>query len=281
MMSNAKIGTALVGGYLLGRTKKAKLAIGLGMFLAGKKLSLDPQQLLKMANSSPLLSGLNEQVRSELVGATKSAATSALTKRVSRLSDSLHERTRSLSDPDAVAEETVDSGKRAEKATKAKGAEALRSVTGTKAGRDRDEAWDEDDADIEFDEASPYEDEDAYGEDESDDLDEAEVEDGQVEPEEQDDQEGVEEERPAPTSRGRSRSAGTAKAAPAKSTASRRPATGSSSRPTSPGSRNQTSGSTSSATAGTRKKTPTQRSTKSAGTPRTGTGRQQKGDDRG
>ncbi|MDX6237683.1 MAG: hypothetical protein QOG10_2498, partial [Kribbellaceae bacterium] len=35
MMTNAKIGTALVGGYLLGRTKKAKLALGLGMFLAG------------------------------------------------------------------------------------------------------------------------------------------------------------------------------------------------------------------------------------------------------
>lgn len=33
MMNSAKTGVALVGGYFLGRTKKAKPAIGLGMFL--------------------------------------------------------------------------------------------------------------------------------------------------------------------------------------------------------------------------------------------------------
>ncbi|WP_405912191.1 hypothetical protein OG760_09900 [Streptomyces sp. NBC_00963] len=92
MTGNGKIGVALVGGYLLGRTKKAKLAIGLGMFLAGKKMSLDPAQLGKMVAGSPVLSSLNSQVRKELVEATKSAATSALTKRASGLADSLHER---------------------------------------------------------------------------------------------------------------------------------------------------------------------------------------------
>ena len=36
-MSDAvKIGSAIAGGYLLGRTKKAKKAIGLAMWLAGK-----------------------------------------------------------------------------------------------------------------------------------------------------------------------------------------------------------------------------------------------------
>ncbi|WP_328539065.1 hypothetical protein [Streptomyces sp. NBC_00344] len=96
MTGNVKIGVALVGGYLLGRTKKAKMAIGLGMFLAGKKLSLDPAQLGKLVANSPVLGSLNNQVRTELVEATKSAATSALTKRASGLADSLHERTLGL-----------------------------------------------------------------------------------------------------------------------------------------------------------------------------------------
>ncbi|MFJ8859611.1 hypothetical protein ACIRD8_14370 [Streptomyces sp. NPDC102451] len=99
MTGNAKIGAALVGGYLLGRTKKAKLAIGFGMFLAGKKLSLDPRQLGRMLADSPLLGGVNEQVRKELVGATKTAATNALTQRATGLADSLHQRTLELEDP--------------------------------------------------------------------------------------------------------------------------------------------------------------------------------------
>ncbi|MFG2589125.1 hypothetical protein OG379_14375 [Streptomyces sp. NBC_01166] len=99
MTGNAKIGAALVGGYLLGRTKKAKLAIGFGMFLAGKKLSLDPRQLGKLLADSPLVGGLNDQVRKELVGATKTAATKALTQRATGLADSLHKRTLELEDP--------------------------------------------------------------------------------------------------------------------------------------------------------------------------------------
>lgn len=109
MTGNAKIGVALVGGYLLGRTKKAKLAIGFGMFLAGKKLSLDPKQLGRMLTDSPLLGTLNDQVRNELVGATKTAATNALTDRATGLADSLRKRTLELDDPSGGrAEEPQD-----------------------------------------------------------------------------------------------------------------------------------------------------------------------------
>lgn len=96
MMTNAKIGVALVGGYFLGRTKKAKMAIGLGLFLAGKKLNLDPRQLGTLVANSPVLAPLNDQVRKELVDATKSAAGAALTQRMNGLADSLHERTLAL-----------------------------------------------------------------------------------------------------------------------------------------------------------------------------------------
>ncbi|WP_204165831.1 hypothetical protein [Streptomyces sp. NEAU-S7GS2] len=105
-MSNAKIGVALVGGYLLGRTKKAKMAIGLGMFLAGKKLNLDPKQLGTLIANSPVLGPLNDQVRKELVDATKAAAGTALTQRMSGLADSLHERTAALTEGSDAAGDT-------------------------------------------------------------------------------------------------------------------------------------------------------------------------------
>ncbi|MDQ0792648.1 hypothetical protein [Streptomyces sp. B1I3] len=102
MTGNAKIAAALVGGYFLGRTKKAKMAIGFGMFLAGKKLNLDPKQLGRMLADSPVLGTLNEQVRKEVLGATKTAATNALTQRAGGLADSLHRRTLALGDPDGA-----------------------------------------------------------------------------------------------------------------------------------------------------------------------------------
>lgn len=110
MNGNVKTGLALAGGYLLGRTKKAKLAIGFGMFLAGKKLPLDPRELGRLVSTSPVLAGLSNQVRSELVDATKSAASSALTHRMTGLADSLHERTLSLGDtsPDARQDDGTD-----------------------------------------------------------------------------------------------------------------------------------------------------------------------------
>ncbi|AQU65306.1 hypothetical protein [Streptomyces niveus] len=100
MTGNVKIGVALVGGYLLGRTKKAKMAIGFGMFLAGKKLSFDPKQLGKLVANSPVLGTLNDQVRKELVDATKSAATNAVSQRATGLADSLHQRTLGLEGKD-------------------------------------------------------------------------------------------------------------------------------------------------------------------------------------
>lgn len=106
MTKNAKIGAALVGGYLLGRTKKAKLALGFGMFLLGKKIDLDPRQLGRMLADSPALSSLNDQVRKELVDATKTAATKAVTQRAGSLADSLQQRTQALgATPGADGEE--------------------------------------------------------------------------------------------------------------------------------------------------------------------------------
>ncbi|MGW0118559.1 hypothetical protein [Streptomyces sp. NPDC003327] len=94
MMNNARIGTALVGGYLLGRTKKAKLAVGLAMMLAGSRVK--PAQLARSLANSPLLSNVNEQVRGELTNAGKAAATTVINAKAEHLADALHQRTMGL-----------------------------------------------------------------------------------------------------------------------------------------------------------------------------------------
>ncbi|UJV41403.1 ABC transporter substrate-binding protein [Streptomyces sp. AMCC400023] len=92
-MNNATMGAAVLGGYLLGRTKKAKLALGLGALLAGSQVR--PGQLGK-ALDAPFLSDLTRQVRAELAGASKAAATSVLSSKADHLAGALHERTAGL-----------------------------------------------------------------------------------------------------------------------------------------------------------------------------------------
>lgn len=151
MTGNIKIGTALVGGYLLGRTKKAKMAIGFGMFLAGRKLPLDPAQLGKLVAGSPVLDGLNDRVRKELVEATKNAAAGALTKRATGLADALHDRTRALDTPlrgtssadeqhDADDRESDGDGRESDGDDRADGDDRERDGDGREAGSDAEAA---------------------------------------------------------------------------------------------------------------------------------------------
>ncbi|MFF7162792.1 ABC transporter substrate-binding protein [Streptomyces sp. NPDC008086] len=93
-MNNARIGTALLGGYVLGRTKKAKLAIGLGALLAGSRIK--PGQVGKALQNSPFLHTLTDQVRTELTDAGKAAATTVLSAKADNLADALHQRTEGL-----------------------------------------------------------------------------------------------------------------------------------------------------------------------------------------
>jgi hypothetical protein len=94
-MDNAKIGTGLLlGGHLLGRSKKAKLALGLGALLAGSRMN--PGQVGKALHESPFVHTLTDQVRSELTGAGKAAATTLLSAKAGNLADVIHERTSGL-----------------------------------------------------------------------------------------------------------------------------------------------------------------------------------------
>ncbi|MBB4686240.1 hypothetical protein [Amycolatopsis jiangsuensis] len=102
MTPGMKIATAVVGGYVLGRKKKAKVAITMGAWLVGKKLNLDPKKLLsdftRELGSSPELAGVRDQLRDEVLGAGRNLATGILTHQAGRLADSLQGHTDSLRD---------------------------------------------------------------------------------------------------------------------------------------------------------------------------------------
>ncbi|MGW2691346.1 hypothetical protein [Streptomyces sp. NPDC001296] len=114
-MINPKIAAAVLAGYLLGRTRKAKLALSLGAMLAGSRVK--PDQLGKLLQDSPLVGNVSEQVRTELAEAGKTAATTLLTSKAESLADALHERTSGLKEQASGEDEEdgeEDEGERGE-----------------------------------------------------------------------------------------------------------------------------------------------------------------------
>src|SRR4029079_12433869 len=114
MNTTAKVAAAVASGYLLGRTKKLRLAITVGGLLAGKRIATDPRgivhQLNGMIEQNPELSRLSGQVRGKLVQAGRDAAIAAASQRLNRVSDSIRGRTdKLLAGPgDAVSSRSDD-----------------------------------------------------------------------------------------------------------------------------------------------------------------------------
>ena len=115
MDAKQKVAAAVAAGYLLGRTKKLKLAITVGSVLAGQRLSTNPQKLLKGASSlvqnNPALSALSTELRGRAFDAAKGAAVSVATSRIDKLTDSLRtrgEKKRAEKEVPAESEEAED-----------------------------------------------------------------------------------------------------------------------------------------------------------------------------
>lgn len=90
------VAAAVAGGYVLGRTRKAKMAFAVGTFLAGRRFGLTPAALaaegLRRLRETPQLAGLREQIGGDLLDAARAAATSSADRRFSAFADTLRER---------------------------------------------------------------------------------------------------------------------------------------------------------------------------------------------
>lgn len=106
---------AVAGGYLLGRTKKAKLAFAVGSYLVGKRVGLSPGQLLGQGlgglQRAPQFQELTEQVRGELLTAGRAAVTAAANRRLTGLADTLRDRTEALTGEALTGEGRRDDGR--------------------------------------------------------------------------------------------------------------------------------------------------------------------------
>ncbi|BBA95421.1 hypothetical protein RVR_266 [Actinacidiphila reveromycinica] len=92
------LAAAVAGGYLIGRTRKARTAIAIGTFVAGRRFGLTPAGLaaegLRQLREHPQLAGLREQIRGELLGAVRAAASSSTDRGFSSLAGALRDRGR-------------------------------------------------------------------------------------------------------------------------------------------------------------------------------------------
>jgi hypothetical protein len=103
MAVGPRIAAAVAAGYVLGRSRKMKLAITLGALLAGRRLTTDPKALLDQANklvgSSPELGRLTGELRGQLIAAGKTAVVAAASNRIDALGASLTQRAAGLRSP--------------------------------------------------------------------------------------------------------------------------------------------------------------------------------------
>jgi hypothetical protein len=141
----AKIGAAVAGGYLLGRTKKGKAALGMALWLAGSRTGLQPRALVReglMALArSPQTAELVSQLRGPVLEAGRRAAITTLETQARTLTGALQQRTALLEEAGGGAEAAGKAGQDAAgKAGKA-GQDAVGTVGKAARGRrDEDES---------------------------------------------------------------------------------------------------------------------------------------------
>jgi hypothetical protein len=103
MKCRIPVALALAGGYVLGRTKKMKLALAVAGIAAGSGLPINPGELAKRGagalQSSEEVGKLVELARTGLVDAGKAAAVSVASSRIESLSERLSDRTAKLGAP--------------------------------------------------------------------------------------------------------------------------------------------------------------------------------------
>jgi hypothetical protein len=96
MNDRTRLGAAVLGGYLLGRTKKGTTAVRLAMWLNGTSTGSLAKDGLQRLTNSPEVSKFVSQAGQPLVQAARNAAIAAVEARLSGLAAGLNQRTSRL-----------------------------------------------------------------------------------------------------------------------------------------------------------------------------------------
>jgi hypothetical protein len=134
MKGGTKVAIGVGIGYLLGRTRKMRFALALGGAAMAKRSSDVPGALLErgtsLLKSSPEVTQLADTVRSELVGAVRSAAVTAASNRIDAFNARLQQGSTLVSDADRSGSRETDSDEDQE------GAETVRYAGDSSVGKD-------------------------------------------------------------------------------------------------------------------------------------------------
>ncbi|GAA2303503.1 DNA primase [Streptomyces kunmingensis] len=210
-MNRAALGLAVGAGYVLGRTKKMKLAFAVGTMVAGKRLKLSPRALAELVSTqlekNPQFKEIGDQLRQDLRGVGTAASGALVERQLEGLAGRLHSRTQGVQD--RIAGVTPDAGDVRDAGDR---------VTGVVRGRRRRH----EDEEEERGEDAAYADDEAYDDERDVDADDeqrdAEDENRDVENESYEDESGARAEKSSANGRaGAARKRATAKKAPARS----------------------------------------------------------------
>ncbi|SNX65017.1 hypothetical protein SAMN06272735_6846 [Streptomyces sp. TLI_55] len=101
-MNRVGLGLAVGAGYVLGRTKKMKLAFAVGTLVAGKRMQLSPRALADLVSGqlrdNPQFKEIGDQLREDLRGVGKAASGAMVERQLDALADRLHGRTAEMRD---------------------------------------------------------------------------------------------------------------------------------------------------------------------------------------
>ncbi|WP_062643983.1 hypothetical protein [Streptomyces maremycinicus] len=212
-MNRTAVGLAVGAGYLLGRTKKLKLALAVGSFVAGKKLNLTPKGIADLVSQqlrdNPQFKEIGDQLRQDLRGVGKAASGAMVERQIDALADRLHGRTAEVRDQ---LEGVVPGGREDDE-----------------ADEEADDEYDDEPQDADEDEepeGSENDEDEAEeaDEDEAEEADEDEADEDEADEDEADEDEEGEEEPPRKTAKKAPAKKAPAKKAPAKKTAKKAPA---------------------------------------------------------
>jgi hypothetical protein len=96
-MNRVGLGLAIGAGYVLGRTRKLKLAVAVGGLVAGKRLNLTPRAVTGLVaeqlRNNPQFKEIGDQLRQDLRGMGKAASGVMVERQLDGLADRLHGRT--------------------------------------------------------------------------------------------------------------------------------------------------------------------------------------------
>ncbi|MGC0399164.1 chemotaxis protein histidine kinase CheA [Streptomyces sp. SAI-126] len=201
MMNRVGLGLAVGAGYVLGRTKKLKMAFAIGTLVAGKRMHLSPRAVADMVSQqllkNPQFKEIGDTLREDLRGVGKAASGAMVERQIDAIADRLHGRTAQVRDQLSGVASEVPGLSQDEDQESEEDEEPEEEETGT--------------AEAEADEEPSNEDEEDQ-ESEEDDEAEAEAEDADADVDEDEDER---DEAPAAAKK-------TAKRAPARKTAAKK-----------------------------------------------------------